>query len=449
MATVSVSFEPSASASSLPRVVHLHLASSSLAPGSVSLFEGTLSSYYLGKLKRGELPAALAERRVPVVSFVKAGELVVAPLAPLAPGQLSLVGPDGVLAELQVAANDPRPLLNRIWPPSAGGLTFAVYCFDAPSLPAMPSAGELVLEPRALSVAFRAGVDDEGAFSERCLQLGSDAPIDLDEVLVPPPQLGDYALSPAVFSGSRQASAAAVECDSGELRLGPGCAHAADDRVTLRTPEAAVLWIVHTTRGALLEVTRAGDSLTIPGLTPSTSERIWGTAHDAGGASPFDLLVTTAAAVPRPILNEALADALGPEPQSEWVELFNDGTLGVDLAQYRFQDGGGRIPLPSVWLGPKSFALLVRDDFEPTGSDEPPIAGALLVRVPSLGKSGLANSGERLALIDPTGQECSVLPALSGKSGQSLARRSPSARDDDPDGFAFGVPTPGFANATK
>lgn len=173
-----------------------------------------------------------------------------------------------------------------------------------------------------------------------------------------------------------------------------------------------------------------------------------GAIHDLGGASQaFDVELHTSPARARPILNEALADALGPEPQSEWVELLNDGTLGVDLAEYSLQDGGGRTALPHALLAPHEYALLVRDDFAPNGADEPPAPETRLIRVPTLGKSGLSNAGERLSLVNNAGVECSVLPALAGKPGQSLARRTPTSADEDAKAFSFGTPTPGVANS--
>jgi len=259
--------------------------------------------------------------------------------------------------------------------------------------------------------------------------------------------IGDWALAPAAFSSIEPAAEASLGCQAGELAFGPGCARVTDDRVTVRTPNAALLWIAHTARGALVEVSARGSLLTIDGLLPDTLQRLWGSTHDLSGAArAFELELHTALARARPILNEALADALGPEPQSEWVELLNDGTLAVDLGQYSLQDGGGRTPLPHASLAPREYALLVRDDFAPNASDEPPAAGARLIRLPTLGKSGLSNAGERLSLVDSAGVECSVLPALSGKAGQSLARRTKASEDSDPNAFIFGTPTPGFAN---
>jgi hypothetical protein len=258
---------------------------------------------------------------------------------------------------------------------------------------------------------------------------------------------GAWALSPAIFGPTEQAATELLSCRADELAFGPGCARIADDRLTVRTPVAPLLWIVHTSRGALVEVSAAGRPLTVDGLLPDTREQLWGTTHALGGAShDFVVELTTAPARGRPILNEALADALGPEPQSEWIELLNDGTLAVDLGEYSVQDGGGRTPLPHAVLAPHEYALLVRDDFAPNGSDEPPALGARLIRVPTLGKSGLSNAGERLSLVNAAGAECSVMPALAGKAGQSLARRTPTSADDDPKTFGIGTPTPGVGN---
>lgn len=449
-APASVRFEPSASAEQIPNVVHLHLTGSTSSAGAIALFEGTVSSYYLGKYKHGEVPSTLASRQVPLVSWRVDGELIVAPLQPLALGPYSLISTDGLLTEFKVAAT--QPVLERFWPPaeSGGSPQLGVYCRPESSGVELPSAGSLRFEPGQSSVELGPGVDESGLFAERCCHFVSEGALAPGEIWVPPPMLGDWALSPAIFRAIEPDARDVVSCRSDELAFGPGCASAADDRLTVRTPAAALLWIVHTARGALVEVSAANRPLTVDGLLPDANERLWGNAHDLGGASrAFDVELHTAPARARPILNEALADALGPEPQSEWVELLNDGTLAVDLAEYSLQDGGGRTALPHALLAPQEYALLVRDDFAPNGSDEPPAPGARLVRVPTLGKSGLSNAGERLALVDSAGVECSALPALAGKAGQSLARRTKAAADDDPESFSFGTPTPGVANGAS
>ena len=429
-------------------MVHIRLASSTLSSGSLALFEGTLSSYYLSKFKHGEVPSTIASRQLPLVSWRSGAELVLAPLRPLALGRYSVVSMAGLVAEFQVGSV--RPVLDRFWPPALalGAPRFALYCRRSSDTTALPSSGALVFEPGQSTVELAPGVDELGLFAERCSHFESELSLAPGEIWVPPPAVGEWALAPALFSSVDEVEAvASLRCQSAELAFGPGCASVADDRVTVRTPRAALLWVVHTARGALVEVSSEGSPLTIDGLLPDAQEHLWGSTRDlAGTARPFEVDLQTAAARERPVLSEALADALGPEPQSEWVELLNDGTLPVDLARYSLQDGGGRIQLPHATLAPHEYALLVRDDFVQNPSDEPPAAGARLIRLTALGKSGLSNAGERLSLVDSAGVERSVLPALAGKPGQSLARRLPSSEDDDPKSFSFGAPTPGFAN---
>jgi len=444
---VSVRFEPSAAAEQVPNVVHVHLASPSLSSDAVALFEGTVSSYYLGKFKHGEVPSPLAHRQVPVVSWRADAELIVAPLRPLAIGPHSLISRAGLVAEFTVGVS--RPVLERFWPPAAklGSSQFAVYCRPESSTALPPNSGSLRFEPGAFSVDLAPGLDQDGLFAARCSHFHSEHALAPGEVAVPPPEIDDWAISPAIFQANEPPAAAPLSCDTGELALGPGCARVADDRVTVRTPAVALLWVVHTANGALAQVSAGGETLTIDGLLPDARERLWGKVYELSGESrDFEVEIRTAPARGRPILNEVLADALGPEPQSEWVELLNAGTLAVDLAEYWLQDGGGRTALPHAILAPREFALLVRDDFAPNGSDEPPAAGARLIRLPVLGKSGLSNAGERLSLVNASGAECSVMPAMAGKAGQSLARRAPTSADDDDRAFGFGTPTPGAAN---
>jgi hypothetical protein len=448
--TVSVRIEPSAAAEQVANVVHLHLLSSTLSAGSVALFEGTLSSYYLGKFKHGEVPSALASRQVPVVSWRAGTELIVAPLRPLALGPHSLISADGLLIEFEVGVSE--PVLERFWPPAASGGSpqLAVYCRPESSVSEMPSPTSLVFEPAPVSVELAPGVDESGLFSERCSHFESQHRLTPGEIWVPPVAAGKWPFSPAIFAEVEQPAAEPVKCLPDELAFGPGCASVADDRITVRTPNVPLLWIVHTRRGALVEVSAAGRPLTVDGLEPDTQELLRGSTHELSGASrAFDVEVRTAPARERPILNEVLADALGPEPQSEWIEILNDGTLAVDLGEYSLQDSGGRTALPRAILAPHEYALLVREDFAANGSDEPPAPGARLIRVPTLGKSGLSNAGERLSLVNGVGAECSVLPGLSGKPGQSLARGTPTSADDDPKSFSFGTPTPGVVNGAQ
>lgn len=444
--SVTVTFEPSAVATQVSNVSHIHI--SGAGPSTLFLFQGALSSYYLGKLKTEPVPDALLARQIPLVSWLGNGELVAAPLRVLSAGQYSLASESGLVSQFEVSFE--LPVLTRIWPPAADSASprLSIYCKSAADSAPLPSGESLTLEPLPVTLQLAPGVDEAGTFAERCVHFSLDSPLDPEVTLVPAPVVGAWALAPALFSSAAPQVVVPLSCGAQETAFGPGCAIAADDRAQVRSPQAPVVWVVHTEHGSLVRVTEGGAPLVVGGLSPGASEHVWGVARDESGEPhAFDLALRTTAARERPILNEALADALGPEPQSEWVELFNDGTLAVDLASYSFQDSGGRISLPHAVLGPKSYALLVREDYAPSVSDEPPARDTQLIRLPTLGKSGLSNAGERLALVDGSGRELSVLPALAGKPGQSLARRFPAAPDDDPTSFVFGPPTPGAPNS--
>jgi hypothetical protein len=439
-----LSFEPSADPSQVSAVVHLHLASTSLGSVDAALFQGSLSDYYLTRIKHGEVPDTLAARQVSVIGWRAETELILAPVAPLPAGPYSLAAASGLLGEFQVGSA--LPLLRRVWPtPGVGGSPhYAVYCGDAADT---PTGGPLSLEPGDVSVTLSPGVDDDGAFADRCLHFSCDIALDPAAILVPWPVVGAWAPDPSPFSASVTEPARPLTCSDGEVAVGLGCAMPADDRAIVRTPAASLLWIVHSAHGAFVEVTQPSASFVVRGLVPSSHEHLWGTIHDESGAeSNFDLFIDTIAARARPVLNEVLANPLGPEPLSEWIEVVNDGSLPAQLSDYRLQDGGGITALPEATLAPQEYALLVRNDFVPNASDVPPAPGCRLIRMPELGKSGLSNSGERLVLLDADGQQCSVVPALPANPGLSLARRHPWSLDGDLSAFSFGTPTPGVAN---
>ncbi len=444
---VVVAFDPHSEPSSVSSVVHIHAASTSLRSGEVSLFEGALSDYYLSKVKHGELPDTLAARQIRLVGWRAESELVLAPFAPLAPGPYSLAAVSGLLAEFRVS--QARPLLKRAWPPtgSLGSPRFVIYCGEGAAL---PSGSSLALQPGEAVVALAAGIDADQLFAARCVHFELGFALESDQILVPDAAVGDWAVDPSPFSATVREPVLPLSCSNQEFALGIGCAAVADDRAIVRTPIATLLWVVHTAGGAFVEVTREGAPFAVRGLSPNSHEHIWGNVHDAAGvALDFDTFVDTSAARARPVLNEVLANPLGPEPQGEWIEIANDGSLPLELSNYRLQDGGGSTPLPPALLAPHELAMLVRNDFVSGASDEPVAVGARLVRMPTLGKAGLSNSGERLALLDSAGLECSVVPALPTKPGQSLARRYPWSLDGDAKAFSYGAPTPGASNRTN
>ncbi len=285
-----------------------------------------------------------------------------------------------------------------------------------------------------------------------CASLRASSPLAQPEPLVPPLAVLGRALEPAVLppvpSG---APPAPLACAEPELPFGPGCITVADDRAVVRAPQAATLWSVSGDSGAWLQPLDPGERLVLRGLVPASSELVSYWVRDAfTELSRGQALLTTGAPLPHVVVSEVFANPLGPEPAQEWVELYNDGTIPVQLSNLSLEDGGGKTELPAFVLAPGGFALVVRDDYDPTsGSDPAPAAGTKLLRVPSLGKNGLSNSGEALALR--AGAELlSKFPVLpKPKPGLSVARRSAWTLDDDPDGFAHHAApgaSPGAAN---
>jgi hypothetical protein len=383
-------------------------------------------------------------RQIPVVSWRTQAQLLVAPTRPLSSGEYSLAGSSGLLGQFQVTTS--APLLTRLWPPASsnGGLSHAIYCGDGSA----PLTGDpLEFEPTGASVLPERGIDESEVFAERCFHLDVSATLGPDGVVVPPTRSGVWALDPAPFSNIATEPALALTCGPDELPLALGCARVEDDRAAVRTPSAALLWVLHSEQGTVLEVSQSGANFVLRGLAPSSRAHLWGKVSDLTDAElPFDATFQTSPARERPVLNELLANPLGPEPQSEWIELVNDGARALDLSHFSLRDSGGSVSLPGATLAAHELVLLTREDFAPNASDVPPAPGTRLIRLPTLGTAGLSNSGESIALIDENGSVVSSLPALASKAGQSLARRHTYSQDADPSAFTVGTPTPGAPN---
>jgi hypothetical protein len=152
--------------------------------------------------------------------------------------------------------------------------------------------------------------------------------------------------------------------------------------------------------------------------------------------------------MPHLVLNEVLANPVGPEPAQEWVEIVNDGAAPAELAGYVLVDLGGETLLPAATLQPGRFALIVNETFvENDGYDVPPAPSTQILRVPKLGQGGLANGGEPLLLRAPDGAVASRFPlAPKPKAGMSVSRRDPGEPDARPQAFLVTTPTPGQPN---
>jgi hypothetical protein len=431
----------------VPRFVVTPAASEQIPPDSLWLFTGELSSYYATRVARGELPDALVERQVPTLAWLRESSVVVSPTQALplgAPFTLAALGVGPVLSIL--IAPDAPLAWSRLWPPldAPSGAAYAVYCGDPPGLTEPVTT---TLEPDAIAAQAEPGADDLGTASERCLRvMPLEGPTG---TLVPPPMVGGVPLDPAPLgSDGAGAPVAPRACGTSELAFGPGCATAEDDRVLLRAPNEPLLWVVRGLPEPVVEAVPPRGGLTLVGFTPNSRVGLELTTVDLSGAEQRTALdVYTSSPRPHVVINELLANPVGPEPAEEWVELLNTGTIDVDLGGYALRDSTGATALPAETLPKGAFALVVREDYVSDSLGDPsPAQGTLLLRVPGLG-NGLSNSGEVLRLEDGAGSVLSSFPAIAQpRPGVCAIRRSPAAWDDDPLAFGLGGCSPGAPN---
>lgn len=449
--------EPEASLDSVPPVVRLHVAGIGPSSGALLLVRGELSSYYSLRLRQGDLPSTLTDRRVEAIAWngAEPDDAVLAPSVPLLPGEtyvLAALGA-GPIATFVVAL-EAAPVAERIWPPRhtfhAG--TRSVFCTPSSAL---LGEGTVRLDPLELTATATLGTDGAGNSSDRCVHLDAVLPVPIG-VAIPPPAIGETPMDPAPLAlNPTESTDAPLGCSSGEVQFGPGCAVVLDDRITVRSADSPLLWSLQLGDRTSLEPMPAGGRFVLAGLSPSSDVAVAGTATALGGQeNPFLARVRTGKPRPHVVINEVLANPLGPEPAQEWVELENDGADPVDVAGFVLSDSGGDAVLPPGVLEPGAFALVVGSGFEPfDGQDPPPAPGTVLLRVARVGSAGLSNSGETLRLTSATGQVLSRFPAVAApRPGVSAVRRSPSSPDEDEAAFFSspdGAATPGFGNGTE
>ena len=455
-----IRLEPPADLDRAPRVLRVRVGRrdrDAVATSELRMFRGELSDYHLGRIERGDLPATLLDRQVPTARWIdqSTGELVVAPLTVLQPGeQYSVAGVGcGLLANLRVQPAEHTSLYRRVWPPSGVSCAsqYVVYCGSGPP----PEPQVIHLEPGHISAVLRPGVDPAGTAADRCLHwTTSGAAPDVPGVL-PPPAVGRVALEPLPIASSVCAGAEALACEGDEQRWALGCADIQDDRVVMRPPLAPTLWVIGGEVPSDLVLVGAGGELAVRGLVPSSTVRVEIAMTDLSGQTErFVQLVETQPPQPHLVINEVLANAVGPEPAQEWVEIYNDGTLAVPLAGWVLQDSGGPTELPEHLLGPGEYAVLLSERYVPDAElDVVPAPTAAWLTVPRLGRNGLSNVGELLRLLSPAGAVASRFPAVAAtEAGVSVARRDPAARASDPDAFGLHAPpgaSPGQPNQLR
>ena len=430
-------------------------------PQRFVLVEGDLGSGHLDQLERQAPSRALEERIVPTLAWRSADdEVVLAPSRALVHGARYSVaaGEPSFAAAIDVAELDPLPWLELVWPPEgqSAGAPFALWCGDV-GLPSLSSS--LTLEPGQVKATLADTLAIHGQ-GRGCVQLTaelSEGPFAATPMVLDSGGSPIASLEPVVLSsGGTDEPVAPPPCALGHIGLGPGCAEVADDRLLLFTPPQPLLWMIADAQPpAALDSVFVSEGVPrwIQPLAPSSSTWLQLLIVDAAGRTErSSALVTTSSPVPHLVLNEVLANTVGPEPEQEWVEIFNDGTVAAPLANWVLADVGGEVVLPDLSLAAGGYALVVNDDYDDSGKYDPaPLPGTLLVRVPKLGKNGLSNEGEPLELIDPEGVVRSQFPQKpKPKSGRSVMRIHPLAPDEDEGSFVLseeGASTPGGSNS--
>lgn len=435
-----VTLEPNAPPDDAPSVVRLHVTGLVAEPSAIALFEGELTSYATEKIRDGLVPSTLSSRQIPTVSWDAApGEIVVAPLRVLEPGTAVSVtaSGNGLLGTLRVRETLPEHLVERVYPPPGTGSRRWVFCGS----PAALTETLVALDPTNEMATITTGADGSGAALGQCIHLDSaESPLGLGESL-PPLGVGGTSFEPV--SGTFEPAGGAADpviCSSAEVAFGPGCATVGDDRLVIRSPLDPLVWAVEVGRVSVVTPTRGGERLVVKGLVAGRDNAVRGSATDATGREmPIDVVVRAGAPRPHVVINEVLANPLGPEPDQEWVEIVNDGSSAADLVGFRLGDAGADLELPPATLAPGQIALIVTDAFDARSSaDVPPVPGTLLLRINRLGQSGISNAGEVLSIHAPDGSVVSEFPAIpSPKGGLSMVRARPW--DLDEDRSAFGV----------
>jgi hypothetical protein len=445
---------PTSAPSEIAAIVRVSVRfAASVAPSEVLFVEGTVSSAQLHDIAKGTIAKTVAARTKPALAWIEPGAHVVSvrPLEVLAPGGVYtlVVSVPATALTLRVTDSDPVPQLGRVWPLRADAEAsgrFAVYCGSGEL---GPIDREGAFEPDLGPGRWSRGV---GASFEvkRCVRWAAGGTGPSARAVAPAfirfDDGSEARIDPSPIEGEATAPLPDVlPCAESELEAGPACAEPLDDRLIVRPPQAPLLFAFE----GQAPVVSLGAPFVVRRKVGPTELR--GAVVDRlGSASSIDIALPDLAPAPHFVINEVYADALGPEPAQEWVEIVNDGPVGGSLGGYRLSVGAGVTLLPDAWLDAGSFALVVRSEFVlDDGVDPVPELSAVIVRVASIGRSGLPNDGDALALSDPSGRAVSRFPAKRARPGVSIVRRSPEVFDDDPASFALSPEagaTPGAPN---
>ncbi len=429
-------------------------------------------------LARSPLRVVNERARLPVESFAVGATLRLIPAA-LEPGASYAVGvgrwaaaADGshlaapFVAALTIAGHEAGAGITDAWPPSGAagiptGLQFAAVRFDDVVTPA---TGVRLEGPEGV-VRTEAETTDCGLIGwppGTCVRLTWEGRLEprrryrlvVDEAVT---DRGGAPVGPwtSTFETGAEpiteVGLLALACGLDEVAQGPLCLWIDDRSISLRAlagaPVRAFLEAGARRSGAVAP--RGEITLRLDGLTPDADHSLRLVLEGPSGATFVEALdVHTEPILPPVTITEVRADARGPEPRQEYVELLNSGAVPVPLEGWSLSDRvdregdvlGAVTPLP-----PGGRALLVASSFDPEHPDDPPVPeGIPLLRIEgSLGSGGLANAGEPLYLRDAAGRRVSFVPAMPAPGPGICWVRRDTARTGAPSDFYAAPCTPG------
>ena len=454
---------PSTDDGAAPSILHIHArAPTALDPDRLWLIDGDVGSGHLRQLAADDPSLALRDRFVPATSYALDDGVAIAPSGTLDPGARYTVAAGGahgpvIASPIDITDDNPWPTAARLFPPDGrgAGRAFAIWCGGGPLVASPPAVAD---NAEATSAQGVLGDPTRGAHCTRVdvesaagmVHASPPTAVDPASASAAPPEAASpeaasteptALLEPTAMSDDAALPPlVALPCSEGQLRVGPGCATVYDDRMLLAVPETPLLWSLSDGAGLDFVAAAFGGTLVAHPLIPSSTMQLVVTTIDvAASAGESSIIVHTSAPTSHVVINEVLANAIGPEPEQEWIELYNDGLAPADLDGWQLKDIGGIATLPPATLAPGAYALLVNEAYDEGGQYDPPPPGdAQIIRLHKLGKNGLSNEGEPLALLRPDGSTVTSFPAIpKPKAGRSVLRRSPKSTIHTPDAFVL------------
>jgi len=409
---------------------------------SFAIVEGRVSTVSVERMRAGVPSEALEARLVAHSAFPGPDAWTLRPHVPLERRSIyTVVRLEGDEPEELVIGEPTRPYLARRWPPPEVASRVLVLCGDSMLDPLESS---LALVPSGRGATARVGTQEGRARACVWVRVDDDARGDDAQHLPLGLELGEWIdLDPLPWRPDIGPDAAVepVDCVGSEIAFGPGCAVVGDDRLEVRPPDAPMLWNVEGAGRSWQIASRGGEPFELRGLPPSQTLALQiETTDTLGDERSFEVVITTAPPSAHWSISEVYADAVGPEPAQEWIELYNAGPAEGSTAGLVLEDVGGATPLPPASIPAGGFALVVAIDFDPASPwDVAPHEGTPLLVVERVGKNGLTNSGEPLRLVDANGALLAAFPAdPAPKPGVSVALEwlddpaSPFVRSDPP-----------------